>query len=234
MTSLYIDNKSIFQLLDPASQLLEPVRVMAANRLARSGKEWTEMMAQHNGGTYNNQWMVIDYTKLGTDGSLAAGALWVYEQMPGQTWAEDKTDELRRTGYWVSYNRAFYPEVFKMSGGENMTSLHGDYFSYRDTPRAKIMRREQAMVVSEETMISFMRFNDFQNDPAALVEGCNKPIPAGSVANRCRMEHSHWSRPVQILCSDWLRSYPIKTQLKAPKVPRGISCRSLCLYGIRM
>ena len=184
-TTLYIYNNSLYQLLDPASQLLEPVRVMAANRLARTGAEWTEMMAQHNGGTYNNQWMVIDYNKLGTDGSLAAGALWVYEQMPGQTWAEDQTEELRRSGYWVSYNRAFYPEVFNISGGLNMTSLHGDYFSYRDTPRAKIMRREQAMVVSEQTMISFMRFNDFQNDPAALVEGCNKPIPAGSVANRC-------------------------------------------------
>ena len=80
---------------------------------------------------------------------------------------------------------SFYPEVFTISGGRNMSQLHGDYFSYRDTPRAKIMRREQARVVSEETMISFMRFNHFQADPAAVVEGCNKPIPAGSVANRC-------------------------------------------------
>ena len=93
-TMLYIYNSSLYQLLDPISQLLEPVRVMAANRLARSGKEWTEIMARHNGGTYNNQWMVIDYNKLGTDGSLAAGALWVFEQMPGQTWAEDQTEEL--------------------------------------------------------------------------------------------------------------------------------------------
>ena len=76
-TTLYIYNSSLYQLLDPTSQLLEPVRVMAANRLARSGREWTEIMARHNGGTYNNQWMVIDYNKLGTDGSLAAGALWV-------------------------------------------------------------------------------------------------------------------------------------------------------------
>ena len=51
----------------------------------------------------------------------------------------------------MSYNRPFYPEVFKISGGDTMTSQHGDYFSYRDTPRAKIMRREQARVVSEET-----------------------------------------------------------------------------------
>ena len=71
---------------------------------------------------------------------------------------------MRRPGYWVSYNRPFHPEVLKISGGDTMTSQHGDYFSYRDTPRAKIMRREQARVVSEDTMIQFMRFNDFQND----------------------------------------------------------------------
>ena len=172
-TTLYLYNDSLYHLLDPASQLLEPVRVMAANRLGRTGEEWTEVLARYNGGTYNNQWMVIDYNKLRSDGSLAPGALWVYEQLPGQTWAEDQTEELVRSGYWVSYNRAFYPEVFTISGGRNMSQLHGDYFSYRDTPRAKIMRREQAGVVSEETMISFMRFNHFKADPAALVEGFN-------------------------------------------------------------
>ena len=30
----------------------------------------TEMMARHN----DNQWMVVDYNKLGSDGSLAAGS----------------------------------------------------------------------------------------------------------------------------------------------------------------
>ena len=65
-----------------------------------------------------------------------------------------------------------------------MALKHGEYFSYTDTPRAKIMAREQAKVVDEETMIQFMRYNDFQNDPEAVVEGCNNPIPAGAVANR--------------------------------------------------
>ena len=39
-------------------------------------------------------------------------------------------------------------------------------------------------MTNEASMIDFMRFNDFQNDPEAVVEGCNAPIPAGSVANR--------------------------------------------------
>ena len=30
-------------------------RAMLANRLAKTGKEWTDIFAQHNSGTYNNQ-----------------------------------------------------------------------------------------------------------------------------------------------------------------------------------
>ena len=46
------------------------------------------------------------------------------------------------------------------------------------------MKREQEKVTEEGSMIDFMSFNDFQNDPEAIVDGCNTPIPAGSVANR--------------------------------------------------
>jgi hypothetical protein len=28
------------------------------------------------------------------------------------------------------------------------------------------------------------RYNDFQHDPLAVVPGCNKPVPAASIANR--------------------------------------------------
>ena len=56
---------------------------MAANRLATNGEEWTDIMSKDNGGTYNNQWMIIDYNKIQQDGSLDDGTLWVYEQLPG-------------------------------------------------------------------------------------------------------------------------------------------------------
>ena len=103
----------------------------------------------------------------------------------GRAFHSDQTNALRKQGYWVSYNRAFYPEVHLLSGGEEMATSHGNYFSYKSTPRAKIMTRKQVNVVDEESMIKFMRYNDFQNDPDAIVEGCNKPIPAGAIANRC-------------------------------------------------
>lgn len=32
-------------------------------RLARNGKEWTDVFSAFNSGTYNNQFMIIDYNK---------------------------------------------------------------------------------------------------------------------------------------------------------------------------
>lgn len=100
-TTLNIYNSSLYSNLDSSSQLFEPVRlgkpkskvfspnlfliyrVMAANRLATNGQEWTNIMSEDNGGTYNNQWMIIDYSKIQENGSLDDGTLWVYEQLPG-------------------------------------------------------------------------------------------------------------------------------------------------------
>ena len=99
--------------------------------------------------------------------------------------SSDQTQVLREMGYWASYNRAFYPEVFKRSGAEEMVQNYGEWFSYSKTPRAKIFKRDQGNVVDEGSMIKLMRYNDFLNDPFAMVAGCEKPIPAGSIANRC-------------------------------------------------
>lgn len=183
-TSLFIYNTTLYSDTNPHQTVFEPARVMAANRLARDGRHWTEVASLHNSGTYNNQWMVIDYSKVTQEG-LQEGALWVMEQLPGRTWSEDQTQVLQQQGYWASYNRAFYPEVYLLSGAAEMEEKHGSWFSYKETSRAVILSREQSSVTDPASMIRLMRYNAFQSDPAAVVTGCNKPIPGGSVANRC-------------------------------------------------
>ena len=84
--------------------LLDWVRVNLANRLARTGEEWTSVYKQHNSGTYNNQWMVLDYKRFEVGHFLKPGTLWVLEQLPGLIVAKDKTDVLEKEGYWASYN----------------------------------------------------------------------------------------------------------------------------------
>ena len=89
---------------------------------------------------------------------LPDGVLWVLEQLPGHTWAADQTGVLRDQGYWGSYNRAFYPEVFQLSGAQEMVDKFGEWFSYSETPRARIMARDHGQVTDEQSMIRLMRY----------------------------------------------------------------------------
>jgi len=64
-TTLEMLNKGIYQsnMPDADSHVPNYIRISVANRLANSAKEWTEIFKQNNSGTYNSQWMIIDYSK---------------------------------------------------------------------------------------------------------------------------------------------------------------------------
>lgn len=119
---------------------------MVANRLATSGRMWTQLFSKYNSGTYNNQWMVVDYTRLvpeGSAGQSKSGLLYVLEQLPGFIKAEDLTAVLLRQGYWASYNVPYFKDVFSLGGNEPLVRKFGDWFSYDHSPRAEIFRRDQ-------------------------------------------------------------------------------------------
>ena len=84
-TTIGNGNKDLWKFVKPKGQLLEGVRTTIANRLAKNGKHWSKYFAKRNSGTYNNQWMVLDYNKFkpGKDLTNTKGLLWVLEQLPG-------------------------------------------------------------------------------------------------------------------------------------------------------
>lgn len=53
-----IDNNICFSIL---LQIQEWIRTIVANRIGVDGKSWSDFFSMHNSGTYNNQWMVVDY-----------------------------------------------------------------------------------------------------------------------------------------------------------------------------
>ena len=79
-------------------------------------------------------------------GKLSDGFLTVLEQLPNQFVVKDQTEVLRSRSYWASYNRPFYREIFEKSGTQKMVDEFGDWFSYEETPRAKIFKRDHPKV----------------------------------------------------------------------------------------
>jgi hypothetical protein len=130
--------------------------------------------------------MIVDYNKLEDNTEeLQDGVFTVLEQLPGKFIVQDQTEVLRNRTYWKSYNRAFYPEIFELSGAQEKVDKYGDWFTHDKTPRSKIIDRDHGKIKDLESFMSFMRYNDFENDPLAKVSGCDpENIPAGSIANR--------------------------------------------------
>lgn len=89
--------------------------------MATGGEMWYELLAAHNSGTYNNQYMVscgaarttrtlkrcalqvVNYNLFEPTKALQPNTLWVLEQIPGLVVGTDVTRDLE-LGYFASYN----------------------------------------------------------------------------------------------------------------------------------
>ncbi|XP_017272018.1 phospholipase B-like 1 isoform X2 [Kryptolebias marmoratus] len=169
-TTNNVFNTSLFDKITPNS-LLAWQRVRLANSLAHTGEEWAKIFSMYNSGTYNNQYMVLDRSKVKLGYSVDDGALTVVEQIPGLVQHSDQTQALRR-GFWPSYNIPFHRDIYILSGYGEMWKEYGNDFSYDLCPRAKIFRRDQANVKDLDSLKYIMRFNNYKKDPYSEGNPC--------------------------------------------------------------
>jgi hypothetical protein len=154
---------SLYKLVMPQA-LFAWQRVRMANSMASTGEQWAQILAAHNSGTYNNQYMVIDYKRFTQGVSVADGTLWVVEQIPGLVESADVTDQLERA-YWPSYNIPYFETIYNRSGYPAFVQKYGTEFSYQACPRAQIFRRDAGKVSDLDSFKAQMRYNDYKNDP---------------------------------------------------------------------
>ena len=200
-TTIGNSNKDLWKYIKPKGQILEGIRSTVANRLANSGKHWTDIFSRYNSGTYNNQWMVVDYKKFkpGMQLKKKKGLLWILEQLPGHIHKEDKTDVLASQRYWPSYNTPYFKDIFHLSGGNDNVRKYGSWFSYDKTPRALIFKRDQRNVKDIKSMMNLMRYNDYQNDPLSRCN-CTPPYSAeNAISARCDLNPKNGSYPFSAL-----------------------------------
>eukprot|EP01117_Protostelium_nocturnum_P000224 TRINITY_DN1029_c0_g1_i1.p1 TRINITY_DN1029_c0_g1~~TRINITY_DN1029_c0_g1_i1.p1 ORF type:complete len:536 (+),score=155.22 TRINITY_DN1029_c0_g1_i1:223-1608(+) len=177
-TTNSVYNQDLFKLVTPET-VPYWIRVTIANRMASSGKEWNHIFGIHNSGTYNNQWIVVDNKKFTPGKPLTPDTLWITEQIPGNLYGHDQTEHLSKYGFWASYNVAYYPYIYNISGYPEHVAKNGNGSSYEWCPRAQIFRRDAPSVKTLGDMKKIIRYNQYQTDPLSLNNACN------GVAARC-------------------------------------------------
>ncbi len=201
-TSIGNFNSSLWKFVIADNMVFEFIRNTVANRLASNGREWTEIFGKLNSGTYNNQFMVIDYNKfkIGTKPSqLPNDVLWVLEQMPGYTESDDVTHVLRQQGYWPSYNVPYFKFIYDLSEYNVEFKKFGDFYSYNKTARANIFRRDHNNVIDLPSLYRLMRYNDFKNDPLSKCN-CTPPYSAEyAIAARNDLNDPNGRYPIENL-----------------------------------
>ena len=164
-TSISILNTSLYNGNIKPESLMYWVRVMAANRMASTAPQWTQIFARYNSGTYNNQWMVFDLTKFTPGKPLPPNTMWVSEQLPGIVLSRDVT-EVISYGYYPSYNVPMIPEIFEKSGYAEAVRIHGtDMDDYQMCVRAQMFRRDQGKVTDMSSFQHLLQYNNYEEDP---------------------------------------------------------------------
>ena len=107
----------------------------------------TGLYTEINTGTYNSEWMIVDYNNFVPGKPVPDNTLWVLETIPGMTHAEDMSHRLRAQRYWASYNRPFFQDVREASGHDGAQKSHGALYSWADNPRATIFRAGRDVAV---------------------------------------------------------------------------------------
>ena len=180
-TTTQVEDESTLRGLDPRSQVDSWVRTMVANRLASNGETWSRLYVKGNSGTYNCQWMVLDF-KLFTPGKPPKDGFYTMtEIIPGLYRSEDMTSVLlnrgeekcnkegddqetchRNTMYWPSVNRPFWPDIRARAGypEDDPEAPNNDFFSFENNPRGRVFARDQIHIKTIHDMMSMISYND--------------------------------------------------------------------------
>lgn len=183
-TNECISNKRLRKYVVPNS-VTTVIRSVIASVMASSGSQWFETFSRENSGTYNNQWIVVDYARFRewkrSPLAEATDILWIGEQAPGLLISKDMTAHLWETSYWASYNRPYFSEIADVSGYSVASKLKGEWYHHQKCPRARMFTALHSAVTDIDSMKAIMTLNrwDVMNATYLHTHTCPKNQIAG-------------------------------------------------------
>ena len=166
-TTMSIYNESLYDIVVP-QRLFTWIRAVRAMWVATNGSYWTETFIEHNSGTLNNQYIILDTNKFERGVKPTSDLLWMIEQYPGTYERRDLTEQLVRDGYFPSINVPSTERLYKLAGYPEEVEKMGDIgfiYSYYDAPRYLILQRDAPTVSTFEEFKTLMTSNNYLRDP---------------------------------------------------------------------
>ncbi|XP_067010780.2 putative phospholipase B-like lamina ancestor [Anabrus simplex] len=224
-TAISNNNEASWDDVRPTKRVLVGPRAMAANRLATCGRTWARRLTQHNSGTGNKQWMVVDYGRLASRSAIVKkkknpkkiqqhfelkGLLWVVEQLPELVHIADLSHQLEKQGYWsASGGVPFFEDISEASWGKQNEIL----LSYEKSPVAQIFSRDQSRATDLESVRLLMRSNNYTEDPLSSRD------PLQAIAGRGDLS-KEFPRPLGAIDTKVIVGWPgLRTQLHVTSGP---------------
>jgi len=146
-------------------------RTMIANRLATSAVNWAAVAKQYNSGTYNNMWIVVDYSLFRARKQvdvLPAGTVYVLETLPGLTQETDLSALITKQGWFGSFNVWYSSVIYDTSGTALVVATFGDWFSFDGASRSRIFQRDAPKTRTMADIKTLVRSNAYLTDPLAV------------------------------------------------------------------
>lgn len=158
------------------------IRITVANWVYDNQSTWTEYYLRNRSGTYNNQWLVVDFEQFNNSKNDIANAeniIWMVEEFYSMESYGDVTQTLLiPQGYVASYNVPYNETIEKYC--KNPTN-------YTDDPRAILFAKYAPNIQTIEEFQLVMRLNnhsDTGNYCQAIASRCDlqdpKAFPFGS------------------------------------------------------
>jgi hypothetical protein len=166
-TTMSIYNESLYDLVTP-KKLFTWVRALRAMWVATNGSYWAETFIKHNSGTLNNQYIILDTNKFVKGKKPTSDLLWQIEQYPGTYESRDLTQQLVRDGYIPSINVPSTERLYKLAGYPEKVASMGELgyiFSYYESPRYLILKRDAPRVKTFDEFKELMTYNNYKKDP---------------------------------------------------------------------
>eukprot|EP00792_Barthelona_sp_PAP020_P005526 TRINITY_DN2686_c0_g1_i1.p1 TRINITY_DN2686_c0_g1~~TRINITY_DN2686_c0_g1_i1.p1 ORF type:complete len:539 (+),score=154.23 TRINITY_DN2686_c0_g1_i1:1615-3231(+) len=167
-TSLPVLNDAPYKGLTPIGTIPTWIRVLVANRLSKSGKDWTNNFKQYNSGTHNNQWLVLDNNLFTKGQEIKDNTLFIVEQIPKNVFIQDLSFSLRTDGWFAGFNIPYFKEAWVEIGYADYYKKFGQYgswFKFDECPRFKILSRDLPKVKNFDDLRVLLRDNNWVNDP---------------------------------------------------------------------